>query len=201
MNLLATLADNEVVTVRGIINKYQTLRLKQGLVGAGAAVDTHQLHRLRDEIIVWDEDGNVLLIPVINGCWTQPVTLRTPSNPSQGSIVASLKETKKVQYNPITTTHKTLGEAPTEVINNNLLHFYRSEHPDTMPFMSVSALWLAVPAFQNLLSMFSEGDYSELDNISHVNEPKGNITIIVPASTRKKYPDNVFPAYFEEQIA
>lgn len=201
MNLLATLADNEVVTVRGIINKHHTLNLKRGLVDAGAAVDSHQLHRIRDEIIVWDEEGNVLLIPVINGCWTKPVTLRDPSNPGMGSIVASLKETKKVQYNPISTIHNIVGEDSTESIDNNLLHFFRSDHPDTMPFMSVSALWLAVPEFQNLLSSFSEGDYSELDKISHVNEPKASITIIVPVSTRKKYPDNVFPAFFEDQIA
>ena len=201
MNLLATIANNEVVTVRGVINKHHSLRLKQGLVEAGVAADSNQLHRIRDEIIVWDEEGNVLLIPVITGIWTQPVTLRTLSNPTEGYIVGSLNETKSVQYNPISTINKVIGEEPAEHIEGNIVHFYRSEHPDTMPFMSVSPLWLAVPAFQNLLYMFSEGDFSGIDDVVQVREPKCDLTAQLPLSTRQKYPQNVFPAYFEEQIA
>lgn len=201
MNLLATIANNEVVTVRGIINKHHTLRLKQGLVDAGVATDSHQLHRIRDEIIVWDEDGNVLLIPVINGIWTQPVTLRTLSNPTEGYIVGSLSDTKAVQYNPISTIKKVIGEDPAEHIEGNVLHFYRSEHPDSLPFMSVSPLWLAVPEFQNLLNRFNEGDFSDIDDVVQVREPKCNITALIPRSSRQKYPLNVFPSYFGEQIA
>lgn len=201
MNLLATLADNEVVTVRGLMNKHQNLRLKQGLLDAKVAEDNHQLHRIPDEMIVWDEEGNVVFIKIVNGCWTQPVIVRTPNDPTKGSIVASLNDTKQIYYNPVSTIQKVVGEAPVEVIENNVMHFYRSTHPDTMPYLSISPLWLAVPAFQNLLSTFSEGDYSALDAVTYVREPKCNITTLLPLSTRQKYPQNVFPAYFENQIA
>lgn len=201
MNLLATIANNEVVTVRGIINNHNTLRLKQGLVDAGVAKDSHQLHKIMDEILVWDEDGNILLIPVIHGIWTQPVTVRTLANPTGGYIVGSLNETKTVQYNPVSTIKKNVGEAPSESTEGNIMHFYRSDHPDSMPFMSISPLWLAVPEFQNLLNRFSEGDFSDIDEVVQVREPKCHITASIPRSSRQKYPLNVFPAYFGEQIA
>jgi hypothetical protein len=200
MNLLATLAGNEAVTVRSLINTHQSMRLKQGLLNAGVAEDSHQLHKIRDELILWDDDGNILLIPVVNGVFFETVTVRTPMNHTKGFILASMKETKKVQYNPLTVIRKEDGET-VEHIDNNVLYFFRADHPDTAPFLCGSPLWLAVPEFQNLLNLFPEGNYSGLDSITQVREPKCNITTLVPVSTRVKYPDNVFPAYFENQIA
>lgn len=201
MNLLATIANNDVVTVRGIINNHNTLRLKQGLIDAGVAADTHQLHKIRDDILVWDEDGNIMLIPVVQGVWAQQVKLRTLANPLEGFTVGGLNETKAVYYNPVSTIKKAPGESPAESIEGNIMHFYRSVHPDSMPFISITPLWLAVPGFQDLLNRFSGGDFSDIDGVLQVREPKCDLTVSIPRSARQQYPSNVIPAYFGEQIA
>ena len=92
MNLLETLADNEVVTVRGLVNKHQRMLLKQGLVDAGIAADNHQLRTIRDEMLIWDEEGNILLLPHVNGIYFEEVTVRTRVNPTKGYIVANMKD-------------------------------------------------------------------------------------------------------------
>jgi hypothetical protein len=205
MNLLATLADNEAVTVRGLVNKHHRLMLKQGLIDAGVAQDNHQLHTIRDEMIIWDDEGNVLFLHVVNGIYFEKVTVRTRTNPAKGYIVANMNETKLVEYNPVSSIKLVKNdideEILTEQIDNNVLHFYRSDHPDAMPFMSISPLWLAVPEFQNLLNTFSGGNYSDVDDIAEVREPKCNVSTVLPLSPRKTYPDDVAPAYWDGQIA
>jgi hypothetical protein len=200
MNLIATIAGNEAVTVRGLVNKHHSLRLKQGLIEAGVAADNHQLHKIRDELILWDDEGNVLFRYAVNGVWFETVKLRTPYSPTSGVIIASLRDTKKINYTPVSTI-KTIetddGAIFFEDLENNALHFYRADHPDVLPFMSISPLWLAVPEFQNLLTMFSEGDFSDLYNISQVKEPKCDIVALVPEMTHKKYPENTLPALFQ----
>lgn len=203
MNLSTVLANNETVTVRNLINANQTFSLKKELISSGFAASTHQLYKIHDEILIWDDEGNVVIVPSMQGVGFHIIKARNANDPTQGVIVASLNETKKVQYQPVTST--TPDEDGCEQISNNVMRFYRADHPDTAPFISLSPLWLLVPAFQNLLTRFSEGDYSALDSILQVREPKANISALVPRVNRWKYPTylhNVFPTeYLDSQIA
>ena len=200
MNLLATIADNEAVTVRGLIRLHNSMELKQGLIKAGVAQDNHQLHRVRDELIIWDDEGNVLWMYAVGGVYFKTIELRSPYNPTSGTIIASLNETKKIHYAPVPAVHVERCNddelVSSEYLENNCLHFMRADHPDVLPFMSVSPLWLGVPEFQELLNQFSAGDYSDLNSITHVAEPKCGLTVMIPEANRQRYAPNVVPVFF-----
>lgn len=199
-NLLKTLEEKSVTTVRDLITNNQTLFLKKGLIESGMADSFPSMSGMQDELIVWDADGNVFLVPVKNGIWFQPVTARTPQNPTVGTIIASIKETELIQHNPINTIRRMLG-VTSQSLENNRLYFYRAEHPDTEPFLNIHPLWLATEKFHELLARFPEGNYSGLNTIAEVREPKIKLTVELPLS-RRSYPapKNLLPS-LDSQIA
>ena len=192
MNLAVMLEEDETMTVRQLINKTQHMALKSGLVKIGQANKTSDLWGFRDEIIAWDDEGNTLMFYYVNGMGFKTVNLRKKHRPGSGVILASLKETQRIEYFP------DYDAAQDE--DNNSLYFYRSDHPDAAPFLSLCPMWLLLPEFHDLLSAFPEGDYSALDGITEVLEPHTGLSMLVPQ--RNKYSKAVvFPDYFEDRIA
>lgn len=182
-NIFKTVKEDQSITVRGLINKHHTLFLKRGLIQAGHASNFPALHGLRDEILVFDEEGNIFPILVRNGVWFERIILRQPHDPTQGQIVASLSETRRTSYNPIPTIRRTLG-ITSQTLENNRLYFYRAEHPDTAPFLNIHPLWIAVPTFMDLLAQFPSGNFSQLHSIPAVKEPACDLTIQRPIMSK-----------------
>lgn len=172
MNIIQTASEPNAV-VRDLVKTHNKLYLKKGLIDAGLANSFSTLSKLRDEILLWDKEGNVFLVPVTNGVWFDPVSRKRPYDPSNGILIASLKDTKVVRYNPMFAHKKVFGFL-TEYVSNNTLHFYRSEHEDCEPFLSISPLWLLLPEFRELLERFPEGDYSSLESVTEIVEPSPN---------------------------
>lgn len=194
MNLFTTLTENNVVTVRTLINKHNNMSLKKEMLNTGIASTFPELQKMRDEILVWDGDGNVVVVPVKNGIWFQPVKARQPFSHEEGTtLICSLKETRMIHHNPISTIRRADGITAQQV-ENNFLYFYRATHPDTQPFLKLAPLWLAIPEFQSLLSQFPEGEYSGLNSITEVREPACDITVRVPYVFRPLAPVPEFPS-------
>lgn len=199
-NLFKTLEEKSFTTVRDLINGNQTLFLKKGLIESGVADGFSSLQGLQDELIVWDTDGNVFLVPVKSGVWFQPVIPRMPHNPTEGTIIASIGETQRTQHNPIATIRRTFG-ITTQSLANNRLYFYRAEHPDTEPFLNIHPLWLATDKFHELLARFPDANYSGLNTIMEVREPKVSVIVEIPPSRRSYPAPNRFPVSLDNKIA
>lgn len=179
LNILDTLKNNDVTTVRDLVTKHKVLHLKKGLISEGHAKNFVELTGMIDEIIAWDDLGHVVKVPVRGGVWFEEVTLRDPKIPNVGTIVASLNETVRIQHSPLVVQRSKFGFM-VDVVENDFLHFYRSSHPDAAPFFSISPMWLAVLEFHDLLARFPHGDYSDLSTITEVrNERAGLVAPVV----------------------